>query len=250
MSLKEIVLKASADELTTKDGEPISLELSPGITSEEIDSFQERLGVNIPDEIIDLLKTTSGIEIKLIGYLDLLGNYEFSFEEVFPIGLPILNDDAGNFWVVDIHPDTGVWRGIYFVCHDPPVIVAQAQTLANFLDQIIQAFKPPYANILSYVQNEAVDQIYASSAYFIELDEARRSSDALLSAFANSLSNNFKLVDLRPLQIGTGFNYGLCGPTTVVKRFGAELIFAIESKKKAGLIRRLLDLRPSLRVAQ
>jgi cell wall assembly regulator SMI1 len=241
MSLKEMVLRASADNLTTKDGRPIFLQLGSGLTSEEIDNFQERLGVSIPAEIIDLLGITSGIEIKSLGYLDLLGNYEFSFEEAFPMGLPILKDNAGNFWIVDIHPDTGAWRAIYFVCHDPPVIVIQARTLEDFLDQIIQAFKPPHTNLLSYVQDEAVNQIYASSAYFIEPDQARRSPDVLLSTFANSLSNNCKLADLRHAQIGSGFNYGLYGPTTTVKRFGAEPIFAVEGKGGAGLIGRLLQ---------
>lgn len=54
MSLKEMLLRASADKLTTKDGRPVFLELRPGLTWEEIDNFQERLGMNIPDEVIDL----------------------------------------------------------------------------------------------------------------------------------------------------------------------------------------------------
>src|SRR2546428_9667117 len=153
-SLKEIVLKASADSLTDKDGKPVSLEFSPGLASEEIGSLQERLGGIIPDEVMELIRITSGVQIKPLGYLDFLGNYEFSFEEAFPIGFPILKDDSGNFWIVDIHPNTGMWGAVFFVCHDPPVIVIQAQTLANFLDQIIQSFSPPHMNLVSYVRTE------------------------------------------------------------------------------------------------
>lgn len=241
MTPKQVIQKGLNKHLTKDDGSEVLLTLRPGLTQQGLTEFEKRLPSTMPDDVKDLLKFTSGIEIDSLGVLDLLGRNLFALEEVLPFGLPILGDGCGNFWVIDVRQDTGLWETVFFVCHDPSVVVVQAPTLTAFLEQIIESFELPYRNQLSYVKNEAVDQIDAVNPHLITVDEVRKSQDSSLSAFAQALPDTFKVVDLRATKIGSGFNYLASGIETKVKRFGAELIFAIEYKKTMGLFRRLLS---------
>ncbi len=64
------------------------------------------------------------------------------------------------------------------------------------------------------------------------MGQLRGSTDAELSAFAQSLSDDFFIVDLRNASLGDGFSWGRYGPRTKVVRYRHERLFAYESKSR------------------
>ena len=226
MTPKEVIQNALSDRLTKVAGAKVTLKLGDGLTLRELKEFERRMPGTIPDEIRDLLNFTSGIEIDSFGVIDFLGRNPFECEDLIPYGVPILGDGDGDFWVIDIRQDTGIWGAVFFVCHDPSVIIIQAPMLTIFLEQIVQSFKPPHTNLLSYVKDEVVYKIDDAYPHFIDLEEARRSPDPIISTFAKELPDTFKVIDLRSAEVGSGFNYLVSGIETKVKRCRAELIFA------------------------
>lgn len=71
--------------------------------------------------------------------------------------------------------------------------------------------------------------------------KALDSDDATLTGFADSLDDDFEIVDLRSAEIGMGFSWGRHGPKTEVRRHGYELLFAYRSSpRKARRLRRML----------
>src|SRR5689334_8432785 len=83
----------------------------------------------------------------------------------------MLPDGFGNFWVVDVDPETGVWGAVFFACHDPSVIVVQAPDLATFLQQLLD---PKAAGALDLVQDRELS-IYATR--FMASSNARSCTD-------------------------------------------------------------------------
>ena len=63
-----------------------------------------------------------------------------------PAGLPIAADGSGNFWVLDLTPDTVEVAPVFFHCHDAPVLLYQAPDLATFLDEVVKKYVPPHAS--------------------------------------------------------------------------------------------------------
>jgi hypothetical protein len=183
---------------------------------------------------------TSGIETEPLGNIDFSGANLFGLEDIFPNNVPILGDGEGNFWIIDIRQDTGFWGKVFFVCHDPPVIVIQSQNLREFLTQILESFQPPYRNALAQIKEDAINRIVKSDPYLMDVKQARLSTDVVLSEFAWQLPDTFKVVDLRTAKTGAGFSYWESGKATKVQRCGVELIFGIDDRQKAGFFNRLL----------
>lgn len=231
MTPREEITHALAKRLTNERGNVVRLKLGPGLSATEITEFGRQLPGQLPDEIKDLLTLAATLEIGDFEGIDFLGRNLFEYTEVFPCALPILPDGEGNFWVVDIRPDTGSWGPIFFACHDPAAIVFQATNLTEFLGQIIESFQPPYRKLLSYVKDECVYQLDDGPPSLIDRVEAQVSPDPVISNFAKGLGSTFKIADLRAARIGSGFNTSQPGCSTVVERCNAELIFAIEHRE-------------------
>src|ERR671913_2293699 len=105
----EIIRQAQANTLIDEDGHVITLELLPGLSRTELQDFADQVPCRVPPEIAELLRSCSGF-YGTVEQVDFTGrNLMFEFEPAFPHGLPIAADDCGNFWVVDLHPDTARW---------------------------------------------------------------------------------------------------------------------------------------------
>ncbi len=52
--------------------------------------------------------------------------------------IPIMSDETGNYWTIDTAFDPSRLGPVFFVCHDPPVIVYQSHDLASFLDTLLK----------------------------------------------------------------------------------------------------------------
>jgi hypothetical protein len=66
----------------------------------------------------------------------------FEQKEVFPNGIPIARDGFGNFWVLDLTPQTAKTAPVFFACHDAPVILYQSSDIASFLTEVFRMSTP------------------------------------------------------------------------------------------------------------
>jgi hypothetical protein len=122
------VREALTRPLVSEDGEPVRLELLPPLSDSERTAFEGRLPCPLPSEVRELLSVCSGFEGSAVDLVDFTGvRCLFTYEAVFPHGLPIAADGFGNFWVVDLLPTSQGWGPIYFACHDAPVILREPQ---------------------------------------------------------------------------------------------------------------------------
>ena len=109
----EVILDAQTKLLTTEDDDPDPLELSRGLSQEELSAFESELPCKLPAEINELLLYCRGFTGGATDFVDFTGrDCNFEHEEVFPNGLPIAADGFGNFWVVDLLPASTTWGPI------------------------------------------------------------------------------------------------------------------------------------------
>jgi SMI1 / KNR4 family (SUKH-1) len=229
----EIIRDAQTRELIDEDDEPIKLELLPGLGDTEMEEFQRRLPCSLPEEIIALLRFARGFEgigadvVNFTGRGMMIAN-----EIVFPHGLPIASDGYGNFWVVDLSPESTKFGPIWFACHDAPVILYQSSDLADFLTELFKLCRPPHKSLVDDVHEDGIRNVWRSNPGVLLYEECRASSDEVLRDFAAGLDRSFQVIDLRDARPGDGFSWGRYGPRTVIKRYGLHPVFAYQ--KKAG----------------
>ena len=117
----------------------------------------------------------------------------------FPYGLPIAADGYGNFWVVDLHPHTVHWGPIYFACHDPPVILYQADALEQFLAELFRMFKPPHQSLVDDVHEDRLAHVWQTNPGFCPT-----SNVSALEIPSSQLSHANSMTVFRLLTCGGG----------------------------------------------
>jgi hypothetical protein len=231
MTPLEIIRQAQADALVDEDGRAVTLELLPGLSRSELEDFARQVPCRVPPEIAELLGACRGF-YGTVEQVDFTGrDLSFEFEAVFPYGLPIAADGYGNFWVVDLGPDTVRWGPIYFACHDAPVILYQASSLEEFLSELFRMFKPPHRSLIDDVHEDRLARVWQTNPGVLSYEQCLQSDDQILSAFARELDDSFQIIDLRRAKPGDGFSWGRYGPNTVVERFGMHAVFAYQRRR-------------------
>jgi hypothetical protein len=226
MTAIEHINAARETNLVDEDGDPIKIDLAPPLTPEQIDAVGQRVGVALPEELRTLLAFCSGIN-SCLEQIDFTGaQMAFEHNEVFPYGLPIASDGFGNFWVIDVTPQTTRTAPIFFACHDAPVILYQSPDIASFLSEVFRMSTPPHKSLVDDVHEDRLFNVWRKNPGVIDRATALQSSDAAIRAFASELPEHFQLVDLRNVRPGMGFSWGRYGPKTEVRRHGYERIFA------------------------
>jgi hypothetical protein len=237
MTPLELMRDAINKEFRSEDGDSISLKLQPGLSESEIAKFESSLPCPLPQEIRDLVRFCRGFDdlLESVDFTGLEGG--FGLESIFPYGLPMAHDGYGNYWVVDLLPESKSFGPIYFACHDAPVILFQSSTIENFLLELFKMFTPPFKSQIDDVHEDRIFEVWRKNPRVLSQEECLLSQDPQLSAFAKELDSTFQIVDLRSPSVGFGFSWGRYGPNTVVRRFGTEPIFAYQ--KKTGLLKKL-----------
>jgi hypothetical protein len=223
----DLIREACSKPLTTGDGDDDPIHLEAPLSEAEIDSFEATLPCPLPAEIRDLLRYCRGFYGGGgLDSVDFTGGCPFEAKHVFPYGLPIAADGCGNFWVVDVLPDSNVWGPIYYACHDPPVIVYQSSSLENFLTEYFKMGTPPHRSLISDVSEEHSFHIWSKNPDVRSREECAADSDPEISSFAQQLEPSFQIVDLRNAKVGSGFSWGRYGPNTAIRRHSTAPIFA------------------------
>jgi hypothetical protein len=115
---------------------------------------------------------------------------------------------------------------VFYVCHDPAVIVKHSEDLTQFIEHINDFGKNAHESHLDIVHEKVVIDIWSKSNCFLELDDARVSNDINLKDFAFTVPDNFVIADLRNKPIKSGFAWGKFGPRIdSAKRHGKKWIF-------------------------
>lgn len=233
-----IIRQAQSSTLIDEDGHVVTLELLPGLSRAEMREFVRRVPCRVPEEITELLGACSGVE-GVIDQVDFAGRIPtFEFEAAFPDGLPLASDGFGNFWLVDLHPESTRWGPIYFVCHDAPVILYQSVTLEEFLIELFRMLEPPHESLIDDVHEDRPARVWRTNPGVLSYEQCLRSEDPVLSAFARELDDTFRVVDLRDARPGDGFSWGRYGPNARIRRCRTHDVFAYEKPK--GIVSRLL----------
>jgi cell wall assembly regulator SMI1 len=217
--------------------------LKPGVSREEIAEFQKRLPGPLPDDIRELLVYSAGFDLASVGSVNFTRATDSQFTKALPFAVTLLGDGSGNFWVVDVNGKNGAWGAVFFVSHDPPVLVVQAQELRTFLSQILDPSHSDPKNGLNHVRKVSAMRIWKDDPWLISVRDARNVQDPVVSNFAEQLPENFRLADLRPKEVGSGFSWGLAGPNAEVRRDRADLLFGVEQKAPSFLKRVLTRTR-------
>ena len=233
-----IIRRAQARTLIDEDGNLVTLELLPGLSRTDIQDFALRVPCRVPEEITELVAACGGLE-GVIDQVDFAGRLPtFEFEAAFPHGLPLATDGFGNFWLVDLHPNSVRWGPIYFVCHDAPVILYQSDTLEEFLVELFRMLEPPHESLIDDVHEDRLARVWRTNPGVLSYEQCLQSEDPVLSAFAGELDDTFRIVDLRDARPGDGFSWGGYGPNTQVRRFRTHAVFAYQKPK--SIVSRLL----------
>jgi hypothetical protein len=237
----EIIRQAQSGTLIDEGGHVVTLELLPGLSHTELQDFVGRVPCHTQPEIMELLGACRGF-YGTVDKVEFTGrDLMFEFGAAFPYGLPIAADGCGNFWVVDLHPDTAGWGPVYFACHDAPVILYQADSLEQFLDELFRMFEPPHRSLIDDVHEDRLARVWQTNPGVLAHEQCLRSEYPILSIFARELDDeSFQIIDLRLAKPGDGFSWGRYGPNTRIRRFGTHPVFAY--KKPKSFISRLLEL--------
>lgn len=213
--------------VTIEDEQPCTARLMPGMSRGEIDQLGEHLGAPIPPEVRELLEVAAGVEVdgeEMLWNGDLGG---LALPEVFPCWVPVLEDGAGNCWLVDIDRETGAWGRVYYACHDAPVVVLQAQSLAEFIiqyaDDCCQAGRE---GNLYHVSERFTHKVWDTGGKSTEAAGLRLSADPVLRRAATSVEDGL-VCDLREARMGDGFSWGCFGARTIVTRPGPEPVWVL-----------------------
>ncbi|MGV3614435.1 MAG: SMI1/KNR4 family protein [Fimbriimonas sp.] len=225
--------------LVDKEGDPVQIDLLAPMTPEEIDRFAKTLPCSLPAEIRELLAFSQGFEGG-VERVQFAGGLDFAHDDLFPHEIALASDGRGNFWVVDVCADSKSWGPIYFVSHDPPILLYQSADLGEFLQELLRMLIPPCESLIDDVHADRIRNVWHTNPDTIEQPDAAISRDPALSAFAKTLESDWLIVDLRKAKPGDGFAWGRFGPKTRLRRAGNLPIFAYRPTQKKPLLGRLL----------
>ncbi len=242
--LREYIEDLRGQRLIDEEGLDFQLELLPPASKDDIIRLESIIPCSLPQDIRDLLELTSGFVYTPIEALTFYNLEPFAHppkpsvdggdiitnegpDHIFPCAMPIANHGDGDQWVIDLTAQSKNWGPIYFLAHDPPVIVYQSPNLRIFIDEVIEYGKELAGEIADVMEFE-VHQVWSDSSTGMLAEECRNSDDMEIRKFARNLNGRWFIHDLRNAEIGDGFTWGRYGPHTKLARHGNLPIFAYE----------------------
>jgi cell wall assembly regulator SMI1 len=226
--------------LTDQDGKQHVLKLQPPATEAELRRVESALPCPLPDDVREALRVSKGLANGPLEAFSLLELEGFGLDEAFPNVYSIAHDRFGNYWVLDLLPDTTVWGPVFYACHDPPVIAYQAAKVEEFLRDTVAMWQAGARSPVDMVHEEGVHRIWRENPGLEPAAGLRASPDPVLREFAGSLADEALVIDLREAGLGDGFNWGRFGPRTIIERAGRERVWALTPpERRPGLLARL-----------
>jgi hypothetical protein len=249
MRPKEVLQTLLEEYFPYAEGERFSFDLLPALNAFELRKFSRSFSHPLPPEISDLLSYSRGFDFFAFDRIDFTRR-DFELSGAFHDPIDLTKDAFDNHWIVDIDPEDGSWGKVFFVCHEPTVIILQAHDLAQFLSQIASSAKGEQPNWINYIKEDAAQQVWESVDKLIPREVAIRKKDKELAAFAESLPAGFLIADMREADWGDGFPWSLTGPEGEIIRADSILLFGIpappaEPGTTKGILGRLFNRKKS-----
>lgn len=235
MTAKEQLKSMLQNRYESEDGDLYSVELMSGMINAEIENFKQVLPNKfLPKEIEELLRFSQGFQFG--GFDDVRFNAlgHFGFEEAFPVSIPLAGDGFGNFWIQDID-SKGNWNSIYYVCHDPAVIVKHSENLAEFVGHLDEFGLKGTESNLDIIHDKITTQLCTEEEGIMEANNKYYDfEDGRLE-----LPEKYLIADLENAPVQTGFYWGKFGPEAKIIRPSDAPIWVVEKKEKLGFLSRL-----------
>lgn len=228
MKLVDLVKEAQEQECCDKSGKRSSISCYPPFSAEELNELRNSIPCQIPADLSELLSYCSGFEIDFSEFLDgvffITGESAPDFTEMLsPTCVTIARDGFGNYWAVDLSAESTEFGPVFYLCHDPPVVVYQSDSLFDFITEVLKLGREPWESSVSEVHKKC---IFKKCWYTHE--QCLDSGDSELESFAKSLDDSYTFFDLRKPEIGSGFEW----PNSDWRRFGNKRIFAIQMSEE------------------
>jgi hypothetical protein len=219
----------------TEDGDLFEIELLDGLTNKEIENLRSQLPQNkLPNEIEELLIFSKGFIFHGLEEIRFDSYGHFGFEEMFPYSIQLAGDCFGNFWILDID-SKGNWNAVYYVCHDPAVIVKHSENLAEFIKHIDEFGQKGNQSNLDIIHEKTVMHIWSEKVGIME----KNKKDYDFENGLVELPERFLVADLTDEPIKTGFPWGKWGSNTKIIRPNDEPIWIVEKRVKQGFLSRV-----------
>lgn len=235
MTTKEQLQSIVPNQYQSEDGELFSAELMKGISDTEINDFKSNLPCNrLPEDIEELLRFSTGFIFQGLEEIRFDTFQHFGFEELFPYSIQLAGDGFGNFWVLDIDSE-GNWNCVYYVCHDPAVIVKHSENLGDFIKHVDEFGQKGNRSNLDIIHEKTVIEIWNEKIGIMEKNE----QDYDFENGAIELPEIYLVADLSNKPIRTGFAWGKFASGTKIIRPNDKPIWIIEKKLKKSFLSRL-----------
>ncbi|WP_210758453.1 SMI1/KNR4 family protein [Croceimicrobium hydrocarbonivorans] len=222
-------------EYESEDGDLFQVELMEGMTDHEIEQFKSQLPNNsIPPEIEALLRFSKGFDFFGLDEIRFDAFGYFGFEEMFPYSIQLAGDGFGNFWILDIDSKGG-WNSVYYVCHDPAVIIKHSENLSEFIKHLDDFGQNMGQSYLDNIHDKTVWEIWNEKVGLMESNKKEYDFEK----GSIELPESFFVADLSEAEIGSGFPWGKSGPKPKIIRPNDEAIWIVEQRLKQGLLARL-----------
>jgi hypothetical protein len=239
LTTSKLIERARKADWLDEKKRPVAVTVQPGLDKAAIDEIERELGVALPVDYRRLLELCSGIDGTPID-IDFTGKeHGIGFEEILPHSLGFANDGCGNCWCVDVLSTQEELSTIYYVSHDPPVVLYQCKGIDTFLEELLKMGQPGERSLVMEVSDDSLFEVWLKNPGLLSQDKAL-AADPELASFAKSFGPRSVVIDLRDPPVGMGFTWGRFGSNQETLRDGERRIFAYEvPEKKPGLFRRL-----------
>tara|TARA_R110002049_G_scaffold48186_1_gene138995 strand:- start:10295 stop:11020 length:726 start_codon:yes stop_codon:yes gene_type:complete len=228
----EIINKLKSSIFKDEDNEDYSLNFQDGLTTAEINELAKSFpNKKIDDELIEILKETSGWEDYGLDQIDFTSIGAFGFTELSPNSVTLGHDGFGNHWILDILND-GALGFVYYACHDPAVFLKYADNLNDFLKSMLEFHQSPTENYLNEIHDKTVYDVWKSDKNLFDKIDFVHANKAYIPFLNEFEGNDWVIADLRNAKNKDGFAWGKFGPNNLTKRHPQELIWVIKKKKK------------------
>lgn len=235
MTPKQQLESILSSQYESEEGDLYKVELLDGMTNDEIEKFKKQLPANnLSNEIEELLRFSKGFEFYGLEEVRFDAFGQFGFEELFPNSIQLTGDGFGNFWVLDIDSN-GNWNSVYYVCHDPAVIVKHSENLAEFIKHVDEFGLKGNQSNLDIIHEKIVMEIWSEKVGIMEKNE----KDYDFEKGQIELPEMFLVADLTNKPIKTGFPWGKSGPNTKIIRLTNEPIWIVEKRVKQSFLSKL-----------
>ncbi|MFN0242957.1 MAG: SMI1/KNR4 family protein [Planctomycetota bacterium] len=145
MNAIEVFSSAAGLSVVDEDGHTERIQLMPPVTESELATIERELGFALPTEARALLRMTSGLAGTALDQFQFVDVGGQALPDLFPHPLSIAHDGYGNFWIVDLWPSSDRFGPVFYVAHDPPVVVYQCEDVASFAQHVLEFSSPHFS---------------------------------------------------------------------------------------------------------